>query len=162
MRTSSIAAAAGLVAAVLASTGVQAAGVAEVRYLQPERYTDAGFGSVERARTQALLTRQFERLAQRLPDGQRLQVTVTDVDLAGEVDAFSPHRLRVMGQLPDAPRLALRFELSQGGQLVARGEEELSDLGYLLRRSGLDRRDALPYENRMLAEWFEQRFIPGR
>lgn len=148
--------------AVLAAGPAQAAGEAEVQYQQPERYTDAGFGIAERERTQALLTRQLERLAQRLPDGQRLKVTFTDIDLAGEVDAFSPHRLRVMGQLPDAPRLALRFELTQDGQVVARGEERLSDMAYLVRRSGLDSREALPYEMRLLSEWFEQRFAAAR
>lgn len=149
-------------AALLALAPAHAAGVAEVQYQQPERFTDAGFGSAERERTQALLTRQLEQLAQRLPDGQRLKVTFTDVDLAGEIDNFSPHRLRVMGQLPDAPRLALRFELTQDGQVVARGEERLSDLAYLVRRSGLDQRAALPYETRLLSEWFEQRFAAAR
>lgn len=148
--------------AALCATPVQASGVAEVQYQQPEQFTDAGFGSVERERTQTLLRRQIERLAQRLPDGQRLKVTFTDVDLAGEVDAFSPHRLRIMGQLPDAPRLALRFELTQDGRVVAQGQEQLSDLAYLARRSGLDRQDALPYENRLLAEWFAQRFASAR
>ncbi len=153
--------AAGLSALLLAAPA-HAAGVAEVQYQQPERFTDAGLGIVERERTQTLLTRQLERLAQRLPDGQRLKVTFTDVDLAGEIDNFSPHRLRVMGQLPDAPRLSLRFELTQDGQVVARGEERLSDLAYLVRRSGLDSREALPYESRLISEWFEQRFAAAR
>lgn len=139
-----------------------AAGVAEVHYNQPERFTDAGFGSVERERTQALLKAQVERLASRLPDGQRLSVTFTDVDLAGEIDHFSPQGLRVMGLLPDAPRLSLRFELTQDGQVVTRGEEQLRDLTYLARRSGLDRQAALPYESRLLTEWFEQRFAAAR
>ena len=149
-------------AAALLAAPAQASGVAEVRFVQPERFTDAGFGSVERERTQARLTAEIERLAGRLPDGQRLSVTFTDVDLAGEIDHFSPHGLRVMGLLPDAPRLSLRFELTQDGQVVARGEEQLRDLSYLSRRSGLDHRAALPYESRLLTEWFEQRFAAAR
>lgn len=140
----------------------QARGLAEVHYVQPEQFTDAGFGVLARERTQALLTAQIEALARRLPDGQRLRITFTDVDLAGEIDVFGPHGLRVMGLVPDAPRLSLRFELTQGGQVVARGEEQLRDLSYLIRRTGLDARTDLPYENRLLTEWFEQRFAGPR
>lgn len=151
-----------LAAGVLTTGAAQATGRAEVHYVAPEQFTDAGFGSVERERTQNLLTRQIEQLARRLPDGQVLKVEVTDVDLAGEIDWMSPHRLRVMGQLPDAPRLTLRFELTKDGRMVAQGEERLSDLAYLMRRSGLRSDLALPYESRMLAEWFDTRFASAR
>ncbi|WP_158289009.1 DUF3016 domain-containing protein [Rubrivivax albus] len=161
-RSSRCLSAAGLAALCAVGLPAHATGAAEVHYAQPERFTDAGFGSVERERTQARLTAEIERLASRLPDGQRLSVTFTDVDLAGEIDHFSPHGLRVMGLLPDAPRLSLRFELTQGGEVVARGEEQLRDLSYLVRRSGLDHRAALPYESRLLTEWFEQRFAAAR
>lgn len=149
-------------ASLLAAGAAQATGRAEVHYIAPDRFTDAGFGAAERERTQSLLTHQIERLAARLPDGQVLKVEFTDVDLAGEVDWLSPHRLRVMGQLPDAPRLALRFELTKDGQVVARGEEQLRDLAYLVRRSGLKANEPLPYESRMLSEWFSSRFAGTR
>jgi len=139
-------------------SAAHATGRAEVRYVAPEQFTDAGFGAFELERTQHVLTQHFERLARALPDGQVLKVEITDVDLAGEVDAFSPHRLRVMGLLPDAPRLALRYELQQGDQVLARGEDRLSDLSYLDRRAGLRPSEPLPYERRMLADWFGQRF----
>ena len=148
--------------ALLAAGTANATGRAEVRYIAPERFTDAGFGVLERERTQNLLTRQLEQLASRLPDGQVLKVEFTDVDLAGEVDSLSVHRLRVMGQLPDAPRLSLRFELTKDGQVVTRGEEQLRDLSYLVRRSGLRASDPLPYESRLLSEWFSTRFAAAR
>ena len=162
MRRNTIVSSVALAIGMLAAGSVQALGRAEVRYIEPERFTDAGFGIMERDRTQGLLTRQIERLAQQLPDGQVLKVEVTDVDLAGEIDWLSPQRLRVMGQLPDAPQLSLRFELTQDGQVVARGEDRLRDLGYLHRRAGLDGRAALPYESRMLSEWFQTRFSVER
>lgn len=152
-----------LLAALLAVGSAHAAGRADVRYVAPERFTDAGFGSVERERTQLLLTREVERLARRLPDGQLLTVEFIDVDLAGEVDWLSPQRLRVMGQLPDAPRLTLRFTLSRpDGQVLSQGEERLVDLAYLDRRIGLRRDTALPYESRLLGEWFETRIASAR
>jgi Protein of unknown function (DUF3016) len=75
--------------ALLAAGAAQAVGRVEVRYVQPERFSDAGFGAVERERTLKVLSQHFDRLAQRLPDGQLLQVEVTDVDLAGEVDPLA-------------------------------------------------------------------------
>lgn len=143
--------------ALLGAAAAQASGRAEVRYVQPERYADAGFGAVEQERTQRVLTAHFDRLAQRLPDGQVLRVDVTDVDLAGEVDTLAFHRVRVLGQLPDAPRLGLKYELRQGEQVLAQGEERLTDLAYLDRSRGLRRDEPLPYEGRLLDRWFSER-----
>lgn len=146
--------------ALLATAPAQATGRAEVNYIAPETFTDAGFGAMERERTQRLLTQRFDSLAQRLPDGLVLRVAITDVDLAGEMDDFSFHRVRIMGQLPDAPRMSLRFELLDGSTVLARGDDQLSDLSYLARHAGLQRDQPLPYESRMLESWFGERFAP--
>jgi hypothetical protein len=149
--------------ALLATAGAaQAVGRAEVRYVQPERFSDAGFGAVERERTLEVLSRHFDRLAQRLPDGQVLSIAVTDVDLAGEVDTLALHRIRVMGQLPDAPRMSLKFELRQGSQLLAQGEDQLIDMAYQLGSFRGQRDGPLVYEARMLERWFDERFAAMR
>lgn len=153
-------------AALMACGVASAVGRADVRYVQPEKFVDAGAGIVERERTQRLLTEHFETLAQRLPDGQVLQVQVTQVDLAGEMDTLYFHRVRVLGQFPDAPRVSLRYELRQGEQVLARGEEDLSDINYQAGRAYLRGGEALGYERRMLDRWFQARFeapaaVPG-
>lgn len=146
------------VAALLACGAASAVGRAEVRYIQPESFVDAGAGVADRERTQKLLTEHFETLAQRLPDGQVLQVQVTQVDLAGEMDTLYFHRVRVLGQFPDAPRVSLRYELRQGEQVLARGEEDVSDLHYQSGWAHLRGGEALSYERRMLDRWFQARF----
>ncbi len=157
-----------LAATVLALLGslsmgsAQAVGRAEVSFVKPETFSDAGFGAIERERTLKVLTQHFDRLAQRLPDGQVLKVAVTDVDLAGEVDTLAVHRIRVMGQLPDAPRLSLKFELLQGSQRVAQGEEQLIDMAYSLGSFRGRRDEPLAYEARMLERWFDERFAGVR
>lgn len=148
--------------ALLAAGSAQAVGRAEVSFVQPERFSDAGFGSLERERTLKVLTQHFDRLAQRLPDGRVLKVAVTDVDLAGEVDTLAVHRIRVMGQLPDAPRMSLKFELLQGNQLVAQGEEQLIDMAYSLGSFRGRRDEPLAYEARMLERWFDERIAGVR
>ena len=149
--------AAALLSGCLFAGAAHAVGRAEVRYVSPDTFADAGFGALEKERTQRALTAHFDRLARHLPDGQVLRVDVTDVDLAGEVDSFSMHRLRVMGQLPDAPRLGLKFELRQGDRLLAQGEEQLTDLMYLDRRIGRREDGPLVYEGRLLDQWFDTR-----
>lgn len=148
--------------ALLAAGSAQAVGRAEVNFVQPEKFIDAGFGSLERQRNLKLVADQFDRLARRLPDGQVLKVEVTDLDLAGEVDTLSVHRIRVMGQLPDAPRLSLRFELQQDGRVLAAGQDDLIDMAYAMGASHLKGTGPLPYEARMLERWFNDRLAGVR
>ena len=116
-------------AALLAiSAAAHAVGRAEVRFADPRTYTDAGFGAVEIERTQRGLAAHFDRLARRLPDGQVLQVELQDIDLAGELDTLVVDPVRVLGRLPDSPRLALSYQLRAGDQVLLRGDEVLTDL----------------------------------
>lgn len=133
-----------------------------VSFLEPGRYTDANLQTdrpvgADAAALQAL-RRQFERLGRRLPPGRSLRIEVLDVDLAGRYEPWriqAPH-LRVM---TDAtwPRIRLRYLLEEGGRVLARGEEDVTDRTYLWR-AGLARSgDPLQYEQRMLEDWFAQR-----
>ncbi len=140
------------------SSAAMATGRAEVSFQQPENFTDAGFGSVERSRTEAALTAILARLASRLPDGQVLQVQVVDVDLAGERRPIRHEQIRVMGVGADAPRIELQFSLRQGDQVILAGSERLIDLDYLSgARYRLDE-GPLPFEQRLLQRWFRDRF----
>lgn len=153
-------AAAAVAAACSLAVHAQAAGRAEVSFADPQRYSDAGFGSVEVSRTQRLVAGLFDRVAARLPDGQVLQVRIDDIDLAGEIEHFVPNQPRVMGRVPDAPRLEFAYTLRSGGRVLAEGRERLTDLSYLYRGSGKDRSAALPYEQRMVDGWFAARLAP--
>lgn len=151
--------------AALAATGVANAGNAQVRFIDPDRYTDAdraGFGLVERQRTLDTLQRHIEALAARhLPADATLTVEVLDVDLAGDLRPRAGHDTRVLKGGADVPRLQFRYRLQRGGTVLAAGEERLTDLGYL---DGPFRRVAgtpLPYEQRLLARWFEERRFGG-
>lgn len=143
------------------SGAAQAAGRAEVSYSDPQRFADAGFGAREIEHTQQTLTAHFERLARRLPDGQVLHVTVRDIDLAGELDMFFFDRVRVLGRVPDSPRLSLSFELRADGQVLRAGDDELRDIGYLHRLPWVGQGDALAHERRLLDSWFSQKVVAG-
>ena len=86
-----------------------AAGSAEVRYQQPERFVDAGDTPRERDANLRLLADQLQSLAaQNLPAGQSLQVELLDVDLAGYVRHSSRGDLRVVRDNHDSARIWLR------------------------------------------------------
>jgi hypothetical protein len=131
--------------------------------VSPEKFTDAGRYGDEReaAANRTEIAQQIEQLAARkLPAGQRLEVEVLDVVLAGflEYRPFWNEQVRVMR---DAtwPSIKLRYRLTQGEQVVASGEETVSDMRYLERPNPYSTTDRLRYEKRMLDEWFEERIV---
>lgn len=154
----------GLLAAALAavSSPALAVGSAQVTYVQPENFTDAGFGSVERERTLQSLTEHFEALGKRLPDGQTLRVEVLDVDLAGEVWPRGGHEVRVLRGRADWPHMTLRYTVLDGTRTLKAGEARLADMSYLFTTLRSQQHGDLPYEKRMLDSWFKEEIAPTR
>ena len=146
-------------AALLALGAGAASAAATVSYAQPERFSDVPFAPWERERVLTGLTEHFNKLAARLPAGQDLNVEVLDVDLAGQTwpTLMSAQDLRIMNGRADWPRMSMRYTITQGGQVVRRGEENLSDMGYMNRINRYYGGDALRYEKQMLDDWFKTR-----
>lgn len=99
--------------------------------------------------------------SERLADGQQLQVTFTDIDLAGDYEPWRGPRASDIRVLRDIypPRIDLRYQLlGSNGQIIANGEQELRDLGYLNSSGSLRYRstDSLRHEKRMLDRWLQQ------
>jgi Protein of unknown function (DUF3016) len=167
-----------LAAAVLSATAVGPAFAADpipagaervtVQVLRPEAFTDfkaTCIGMDER--TRGLLTdlTQFIRTtgARYVPDGAVLEITVTDVDMAGEFETWRGPQacsVRVMLDLY-APRIRLEFRLTdRDGNAASSGQRDLRDPLYLTR-AVLLATDPLRYEKDLLLEWFQREF-PGR
>lgn len=136
------------------------AGGVHVVFAHPERFTDVRdrpLGGVT-ADDPALveLARYVQsRAAPRLVAGQTLEVTITDIDRAGQ---FEPRRgpnfdsVRVVRDVTP-PRVDLAFRLlAADGQVVRSGSRQLRDLNFLTRDVEL-RVDPLRHEKRLLADW---------
>lgn len=136
------------------------AGTATVTFDHPERYADAGpLRQAESVRS--ALRQHLDALAGTgLPAGQSLAITITDIDLAGEIPLgdMRLHDVRVMGRQPDWPRISLHYTLRNGEQVLAQGSEQVSDMAYLMHQATSGDNGVLPYERRMLSAWFAQRF----
>jgi hypothetical protein len=92
----------------------------------------------------------------RLPAGERLEVTITDIDRAGK---FEPGRgmhfdsVRIMREIYP-PMMELSFKrYAADGTLVSEGERRLRDMSYLNHSMPIGQSDNLRYEKRMIDEW---------
>ena len=142
--------------------GLAQAGTVEVSFVQPERYTDAGHGTDAEA-TRKTLAQHLQALGLAgLPVEQRLKIDILDIDLAGETRPMLnlSNELRVVKGRADWPRIHLRYTLSDGAQTLGSGDESISDMAYLMRSRATDRSEALPYERRLLSDWFRSHFDP--
>ncbi len=142
------------------------AGTAEVQFIHPDLYNDAGqnrVGEAEQVRHE--LAQYFEKLAAEiLPADQSVQIEVLNIDLAGEPPRRGD-RLddpRVLRGRADWPQIELRYTLRAGDKVLASGHDVVSDLAYLDSSTMYPAKDeSLPYEKRMLKRWFVQRFAPA-
>ena len=137
-----------------------------VRFIEPERYTDAEnrFGSGVTLRvTLGEIRRIFEGLAARgLPPGRTLAIDVLDIDLAGieRPGANVPFGLRVVSDI-SPPRFRLRYVLTEGRRRLAAAEETVTDINFLLRASRFAN-GAFDHERDLLRDWFRRRIVEGR
>jgi hypothetical protein len=131
----------------------------EVNYVAPEHFADAGRAPMDRDYNLKQLTSVLQSLGQRyLPAQQTLKVEVTDVDLAGEPKPTTRGDLRVARGRADPPRITFRYTVQDGSQVVAQGQESLTDLDYANHLPDSHASEPLHFERRLLESWFKQRF----
>lgn len=135
-------------------------GTVNVAFEQPERFTDLKrtYSAIENDRGYMDQLRQYiERTgSRRIPDGYVLDVTVTNIDLAGE---FEPERgpgfsdVRVVKSIYP-PRIDLTYRLAgPDGAVVSEGRRNLRNLGFDWTISGVDPNDPLKHEKRLLDDF---------
>lgn len=128
------------------------AGFAEVRR-SPNRYEAArGDWLTE------LATYLRKRAEAQLPAGERLELTIVDVDRAGGYEPWRTgvHDVRVIRDIYP-PRMTLHIRhYDAGGALVSEGERKLSDPAFLLGVTPIRQTDPLRYEKRMIDSWLRR------
>jgi len=98
-----------------------------------------------------------------LPAGQRLSVTITDVQRAG---GFEPGRTAGLSDIrivrdSTPPRIDLTFQLeSAQGAVLNEGERKLRDRNFLNRPR--HRGEALGYEKNLIDAWLRKEFGPAQ
>lgn len=138
-----------------ADTGAQI----DVRYIAPERFSDLKNTWLSREDLLASLTAHLQKLGQKyLPEGQRLQIEISDIDLAGSIEY--PHNaepVRVMRQFTP-PSIALQWHLQSAEGDSPMHEVTLRDFDYQMNSNEYSQGDPLRYEKQMLDGWFKRSF----
>ncbi|BAO43787.1 DUF3016 domain-containing protein [Thiolapillus brandeum] len=142
-----------------------ATGSAAVHWSNPEGYKDVfstdGAQEEFMAYTLKELESTINELAESLPDGQKLDMTVTDLDLAGDVKlsgARTQHQdVRVVKEMYPA-RMTFHYRLLDAkGNVLKEGDEKIQSrtLSTSLRTGS---NESLGMEKRMLKSWFKRTF----
>lgn len=142
--------------------GAAYAGETKVTWQDPDKYTDIREGNELRESFREKLFGDFELifadLAKQLPDGYLFEVTVTDVDLAGEVNWMhggSTQNIRIVKNIY-RPRISFNYTLTNASQgLVVSGKEDIKDPNFLSSVGG-PAVTRFGYEERMLKNWFKK------
>jgi len=154
---------AGLVAAALLCAWPALARV-DVRYVQPERFSDSDMrSSGSRAGIMSTFDRHFDKLGARyLKHNQTLRIDVLNIRLAGHTEPWQRQfsNVRILRD-STPPRFRLRYTLTEGGRVLMQGEETITDTAYLMHsaRIGSGRYE---HEKEMLRDWFRNRFVKLR
>lgn len=154
------------VAALVLGSAAARAGSAEVNFIEPEGYSDAGGrGALRDLPTREVVLKEIknhlvELATRNLPETQSIKIDILDIDIAGrrEVLRAGADDVRVYDDL-SPPRIKLRYALSENGAVVTNGEERLSDPTYLNSLARPVQGDPLRYERPMLTKWFLSRFV---
>jgi hypothetical protein len=108
------------------------------------------------------MRRQAER---RLPPGDTLQLTILDVQRAGQYEPWRDIRMQDTRVVRDIypPRMTLRFrQLDASGKVVAEGERKLVDPAFLINVPSGSDSDPLRFEKGMVDSWVRREFPATR
>ncbi len=152
----------------LSSQGYAKAEV-DITWQNPEDYSDVRPTNESRKRFRERTFRRLDEyineLSERFPEGQKLEMTVTNLDLAGQVwpasfvgFGHSGSDVRLVKRI-DIPRMNFSYKLTDAsGALVKEGEVKLKDMGFQDSLRGRLKQETLQYEKNMIREWFDDEF----
>jgi len=159
----------GLLLTAIAFSASVFAGEAKVTWQNPEKYTDIRSGNQSQKSMLKSIDKsfgkEFSELASKLPAGYQLLVTVTDLDLAGEVDPIPSRMMDQIRVLKDLyfPRITFDYQiLSSGGVSVLEAKAlTLKDMQYLSGTRSTRSSDSYYYERKMIRDWFNKDVLPN-
>ncbi len=151
------------IALLLAGAVVQATAAVEVEFVAPEKFVDignrwSGVHDVDDG-IQNLRAALVQRGEAVLRPGQDMKISVTDVDLAGDVHPVgrSMEMIRVVKPLY-RPSMEFSYVVTEAGKTVREGKANIADSNFMDRFNRYFRSDPLYYEKPMLDDWFAKEF----
>lgn len=151
------------------SSQVLAQAEVEIEWDKPEKYRDVRPSNESRKRfresTFEHIHEYMNKLALALPENKKLLMTVSDLDLAGQVwpASFagfgqSGSDVRIIKHI-DIPRMNFSYQLvDQTGEVLQQADVKLKDMSFFDRSGHFFRNEPLRYEKNMLKRWFKKEF----
>lgn len=139
-------------------------GPVQVQWTDPAQFTELRSSrnrwEAERGDWIVTLAEHLRKQAdKKLPEGQKLDVTITDIKRAGDYEPWHGPNLDDVRFMRDIypPRISLQFTLTDAnGQVIDQGERKLVDTGYMFNSSLPSNTDPLRYEKRLLDDWLRR------
>lgn len=149
-----------------APRSLPAEGPVSIDWTDPAQFSDIRYSGnrweAERGNWVEQLAQYLQKSAlKKLPQGESLQVTITDIKRAGSYEPWHGANLRDTRIIRDMypPRISLTFKrLDSRGEVIEQGERKLSDSGFLTGSTRFGDSDPLRYEKRMLDDWLKREF----
>jgi hypothetical protein len=137
------------------------AGEAKVTWLSPEKYSDIDPGNESRDNFKQRVFKDFNlifsEMAKELPDGDQLEIVVSDLDLAGEVNRMHNRQnqdIRIVKEI-HWPRITFSYALKNAkNELISSGKEDVKDMGFMSSIGTYSAKTSFSYEEKMLKDWF--------
>jgi hypothetical protein len=132
-----------------------------VNFQDPDKFTDVrdrASGSASQYYLDELSKYLKEIAARQLTAGQKLAVTFTDIDLAGDIPPGQMNDIRIIKAIY-MPRMTLHFQLHDAsGAVIKEGDRRLSDMNFQQNSMPIDQNDPLHYDKSLLADWVKREF----
>jgi len=141
-------------------------GVVSVSWTDPSEFTELRFSGNRWEAKRGnwvfeLASAVRKSVAKQLPEGERMEIEITDIDRAGRYEPGLGPRMdsiRIMRNI-DSPSMSLTFRrYNAEGELIEEGERKLRDMMYLNNINALSNTDPLRYEKRMIDDWARREF----
>jgi hypothetical protein len=145
-----------------------------IEWIEPKKFRDVRHPTMSRKRYRESVLLELETfitsLGEELPEGHKLNLKVTDLDLAGTVQSPAMAGLRnfsnggidnyrIVRDI-DIPRMAFSYALvDDQGKVLKQDDVDLKDMSFLSRTGSVNKNTSLRYEKVMISRWFKETFM---
>ena len=141
-----------------------------VTFVDPEKFTDVKMSSMESDKDRDFILGEIkdfivEKAPRHMDEGQTLEVTITNIDMAGDFEPWHGARMHDIRIIKDIypPRIDLGFKLTGAdGTVVSEGARQLCDSTFMMSASLFSTNDSLRHEKQLLENWLQKDFPEKR
>jgi len=139
-----------------------------IEFADPENYSDIRDGFTSSEKGEAAHLEGIEQYVQKrakkyLPADQKLEITFTNIDLAGDFEPWGADMddVRIVKDIYP-PRIDLQFRVRDAkGNVIKEGERKLRDLSFMMNLR-LNNHDPLRYEKTLIDDWMRKDVRPTK